>query len=289
MTIPIYFQGGTHGSFLEFFLNRHLAGVETASDTPFNTRSATHQRQYISEKVFEAQEGPYNLDQGKVIVIQARYEDLLPLLCISFLRTGDFGVDPERLHEDTWEIMDNRDYRPVRDHIKSMFFTDTDEKFDEENPNCPKRILREYFKLGFKNQESIPYIVSHATSDDVFVFPYIEFYNTSKFMIRVNMLADWLDMPKPSNMMDTLKLHSDFLSRQIYRNVKKDADRVVTDVLNNKEFDIPNLNVIQQGYVDHCIEEATGIEMPTDNNNWFTTSQEIHKHIEERKNSNWDY
>jgi len=289
MTIPIYFQGGTHGNFLEFFLNQFLANVSMHQDTPFAANGAAHNKRYAEEPVFKCQEGPHNLDQGKVIVIQAQHEDLLPLLCISFLRTGDFGVDPERLHEDTWEIMDNRDYRPVRDHIKSMFFTDTDEKFDEENPNCPKRILREYFKLGFKNQESIPYIVSHATSDDVFVFPYIEFYNTSKFMIRVNMLADWLDMPKPSNMMDTLKLHSDFLSRQIYRNVKKDADRVVTDVLNNKEFDIPNLNVIQQGYVDHCIEEATGIEMPTDNNNWFTTSQEIHKHIEERKNSNWGY
>lgn len=289
MTIPIYFQGGTHGSFLEFFLNKHLAGVETASDTPFNTRGAAHQRQYISEKVFKAQEGPHNLDQGKVIVIQATHEDLLPLLCISFLRTGDFGVDPETLDVNTWEIMDNRDYRPVRDHIKAMFFNDTEEKFDEDNPDCPARILREYFKLGFKNQDSIPYIVSHVTSDDVFIFPYIEFYNTSKFLLRVNMLADWLDMPRPSDLQKLLSLHSQFLKFQIYRNVKKQADKIVSDVLENQDVDIPKVNVIQQGYIDHCIEEATDIEMPTDSNSWFSNTREIQDFIAQRKTNDWSY
>lgn len=286
MTIPIYFQGGTHGSYLEFFLNQQLAHVETAVDHPFNDHGAAHRRQYIGEKIFKMQEGPHNLDQGKIIVIQATHEDLLPLLCIGFLRTADFVVDPETLEINTWDTMDNRDYRPVRDHIKSTFFNETEEKFDEDNPDCPRRILREYFKLGFKNQDSIPYIVSHVTSDEIFIFPYIEFYDTSKFLSRVDMLADWLDMPRISDLQKALALHSQFLELQVYRNAKKQADKIVSDVLENRDVDIPSINVIQEGYIDHCIEEATGIEMPTNSNSWFLTTREIQDFIAQGKPSN---
>jgi hypothetical protein len=189
--IGVLFQGGTHGNYLEFVLNRFLAKIPVSNKLPFNNLGAAHSKNYLGEKQFQAHESREQVCNQPVVIVRVEHEDLLPLICVSLLRTGDFNTDPELLDIDTYNRMDNPDYRPVRDFIQQVFFVkplidsyqqvaqanwpkitsfnDYDQlpvhikhkcehvyglvlnRFDADHPHCPRHILREFYKLSFLN------------------------------------------------------------------------------------------------------------------------------------------
>ena len=120
--ICIDFQGGAHGNFLEFVCNK-IMGLTMG--TPFNSLGASHDKNYIGTKIFEANHYsfiPKPINSDKVISIQIGIDDLLPLQQVSLLRAGDFGYDNDRLEIDTYNKLSIPQYRWVLDHIVQNFF-----------------------------------------------------------------------------------------------------------------------------------------------------------------------
>lgn len=188
--ISIDFQGGAHGNFLEFVCNK-MAGV-VANQLPFNQQGAAHNKQYRSDKMFFADHYSFNqhaFKGNRVVAIKIHKDDLLPLSQISLLRAGDYGLDNNELHLNTFHKFNNKDYRWVLETIIEGFFAnqikisysnvkdtswpdiETLQDFENlpmhikqeciemhnltllelnaENPNCPKHVLREFFEIGF--------------------------------------------------------------------------------------------------------------------------------------------
>lgn len=199
MKVCIDFQGGAHGNYLEFVCNM-LAGVQTSS-SPFNTLGASHNKKYYSKQVFYADHysfGKNILDSNLVVAIKINEDDLLPLNQISLLRAGDYGYDNNDLEIDTFNKLNNPDYRWVLDTILSSFFIGQvqtsynavkdpswpnistlsdfnnlpDEikkecievhnlellELNESNPDCPRHVLREFFQIGFSDPSSHGFI-----------------------------------------------------------------------------------------------------------------------------------
>jgi len=124
MKICIDFQGGAHGNFLEFACNI-VAGVKT-NGTPFNKLGASHNKNYLTDKIFYAGHYsflPKKLISNKVIAIKISIDDLLPLNQISLLRAGDYGYDNDKLEVNTYNKLNNIHYRWVLDTIIDSFFT----------------------------------------------------------------------------------------------------------------------------------------------------------------------
>lgn len=190
--IAIDFQGGAHGNFLEFVCNV-VAGVKT-NTLPFNSAGASHSKVYSSLKVFTANHYSFNnlpINTNKVVAIKISEDDLLPLTQISLLRAGDYGYDNNILELDTYNKLNNKNYRWVLDALITSFFEgqiqqsynrvkdeswpdiDSLEKFNalpekikiecitvhnlkllelnEQHPHCPRNVLREFFQIGFEN------------------------------------------------------------------------------------------------------------------------------------------
>lgn len=279
--IPIYFVGGTHGHYLEFVLNTVVAKIPVDTPLPFNSNGAAHSKHYLETPVFKAVEGVKSDFQGSIVVIQAQHEDLLPWLCISYLRTGDFGVDPDMLEINTWNKMNNRDYIPVREHIKKHFFKDG-QQFDQEHPDCPRGILREHFKLSFHNTNSMPNIVNNVPADaNMFVFNYGDFYNFKNFCRSVKHLTSWWDSTTKIDFDKLSWLHQEFLSRQPFYNIRTRCDNTVEDILSGQQFRLPQLNIMQEAYIDYKIEQQTGRQLPVDNDKWFKHSSDIQHLLKE--------
>lgn len=197
MTIAIDFQGGQHGNFLEFVCNKFLAGV-ACGDSPFNNHGASHTKGYAAPRVFVSghyfmRYPPMPHTAQRVISIQIEVDDLLPLSCISLLRAGDLGLDPNFLEIDTYHKFNNIHYRSTLDNLIDSFFQghlqrsyravkdetwpeiDDVQSFyqlpqwiqdecsivhgvrpmvlDAGHPHCPRSILREFFKIGFAQPE----------------------------------------------------------------------------------------------------------------------------------------
>lgn len=204
--IQIDFQGGAHGNYLEFVCNT-MCGV-TSNSLPFNSVGASHSKQYIDNKVFYADHYSYSglTLANKIVSIQLTQDDLLPLAQISLLRAGDYGYDNNYLEIDTYNKLNNKDYRWVLDKLVDGFFKDqirtsynnvrdptwpdvnTFREFNalpehilkeckqvhnlellelsEQHPNCPRLILREFFQIGFEHPYQSGFIHRQNTMID---------------------------------------------------------------------------------------------------------------------------
>ena len=187
--IYIDFQGGAHGNYLEFVCNT-MCGV-TGDQLPFNSAGASHSKQYVDKKVFYA--GHYSYSgtalTNKIVSIQITHNDLLPLSQISLLRAGDYGYDNNYLEIDTYNKLNNANYKWALDKLIDGFFRnqvktsynnvrDPDwpdvnslQEFEQlpehirkeckdvhklellelsaQYPDCSRSTLREFFQIGF--------------------------------------------------------------------------------------------------------------------------------------------
>lgn len=203
--IQIDFQGGAHGNYLEFVCNT-LYGV--TQGLPFNSAGASHLKQYNSEKLFYSNHYSYlglPLDK-KVISIQIKDDDLLPLCQISLLRAGDYGYDNNQLEVDTYHKLNNPNYRWVLDILIDGFFKDQvqqsynnvkDDSWPDiksisdynalpvhirqeceqvhnlelrelsaDHPDCPRSVLREFFQIGFEQSDQQGFMRQQTTMLD---------------------------------------------------------------------------------------------------------------------------
>lgn len=189
--IQIDFQGGAHGNYLEFVLNS-MCGV-TEDQLPFNTAGASHSKRYVDKKVFYADHYSYLGKElaNKVVSIQIDATDLLPLSQISLLRAGDYGYDNNELETNTYNKLNNPNYKWALDKLINGFFrhqvqtsynnvrdpewpdVNSLQEFEQlpehirkeckdvhklellelsaQYPDCPRPILREFFQIGFVN------------------------------------------------------------------------------------------------------------------------------------------
>ena len=257
-------------------------------------------------------------NNSNVISIQLTYDDLLPLQSISLLRAADFNINPDQLEINTHGKWNNIHYQWVLDNLIDGFFKDQltnsynavkDESWPDistiaefkklpdciqeecvnihnltlyelnsNNPDCPRNVLREFFKIGFICPEKAGFITQqkkmiYDPSNDVSIFPYSCFYNTDQFITELKKLAFWLGY----NFEPTVEfndLHNEFLSRQPYKHSKIDCDAILERIKNKEQFNFPKLNLLQESYLTAHLELCYNIEL-SNNLQWFTNSQEV--------------
>jgi len=258
------------------------------------------------------------IKNSKIISIQITPDDLLLLSSISLLRAGDYNIDNNQLEINTYNKWNNVDYKWVLDNLLTNFFhmkiqesynavkdpswpvVTNFENFkklpqwiqDEcnnihnlqlleltpESPNCPRPVLREFFKMGFKYPEQAGFMtqqqkMTYENSNDVWIFPYAYFYDTDLFKQELAKIAHWCGY----NFLPGTKftdLHDKFLQRQPYKDSKKFCDQLLAKVFNNELFEFPNLDLFQESYLTAQIELQYNVELPN-TNAWFVNSQEI--------------
>ena len=232
---------------------------------------------------------PYT--SNKVISIKIANDDLLQIQQISLLRAGDQTYNNDQLEIDTYNKFNNDSYRWVLDNIINSFFVDqvvdgynkikdpswpsitSAQEFDqlpdsikqecveqhrlqiyelsENNPNCPRHILREFFKIGFANPEQSGFIVEQNKADynqmDVHFFPFGCFYNQDQFLLELEKVAVWADLQYTCKDR-IIKIHEEFLSRQPYKDSKQKCDNILMQIKNNTE--IPQVDLLEEAYIN---------------------------------------
>jgi hypothetical protein len=322
--IYIDFVGGAHGNYLEYVCNRFLANIEV-NDSPFNDLGAAHNKTYRLPKKFEAWHYfDYHgiktyLFNSKIVSIQSSPDDLLTLISVSLLRAADHNLDNDMLEIDTFNKLNNKNYKHMLKTLIDSFFQDTriadyykikdptwpeiysiadfenlpllikneceqvfgllPPKFSKEFPNCPRHILREFFKIGFCNP-SVQGIMmeqkkmTYDTTNNVYIFPYSCFYNLDKFTNEIAQLAAWTGYDFVAT--DQFKnLHTEFLDKQIYKNSKTKCDTLLNRILSQEHFVLPKLTLLEESYLDAKLESHYNKNSPTDNPQWFCSSSEI--------------
>jgi hypothetical protein len=263
------------------------------------------------------------LTNNKIISIQIVATDLLPLMCVSLLRAGDYNIDNDQLEINTYNKLNNIDYRHVLDNIIQSFFqTQVHDSYQAvrdpswpvvnniedfrslpnwiqqecltlhdlhllelsaQNPDCPRYILREFFKLGFKYPEQSGFITQqrlmhYNSSNKVIVFPFEAFYNEIKFQDQIKRISEWADFDFVVTEKFT-ELHKEFLQRQIYKNSKIYCDNLIQQIITDRQFVLPKLDLLQESYISAHLEIHYGRELPANHPTWFVNSSEIKEYL----------
>lgn len=250
-----------------------------------------------------------------VISIQITHDDLLPLSSISLLRAGDYNFDNDLLEVDTYGKLNIPNYRWVLDNIIDSFFRDQvknsydavrdsswpevntiddfnrlpewirDEcinvhglellQLDTDHPDCPRHVLREFFKIGFKYPDQSGFISEQRKmvyTTEPLVFPFRSFYDIDSFVQEIicigNRFGYHLD-----DRAGLIDLHQQFLNRQPYKDSRTLCDRLINDVISGQDFAMPKLDLLQESYISAKLELHYGKEISI--TDWFKTSQDI--------------
>jgi hypothetical protein len=283
-TVSIDFVAGSHGHFLEFACNKFIANLHM-DFSPFNHLGASHvqNQDYRNQMEFIAKHySELKLPLTKKIVrISFKHEDLLLLSSISLLRAGDYEIKNEELHINTFDKLNNQHYSYLINQINQSY---PEINLSKTSPDCPKHILREYFKFGFKDPDYHGFMkklneLVYSNDHDVFDFRFEYFYNKKKFIKNLTRLANWFGSKITLNYPDIEDLHDNFLQRQIYRNDLLICNKVVDAVNKGLTINIPTLTLFQESYINGRLEKLYEKEMPFVQPTYFTNTREIIKYL----------
>jgi len=280
-SVSIDFVAGSHGNFLEYVCNRFIVGHEI-DYLPFNNLGASHINIRKNNFSFSARHfSLLNLPKQKSVVkISFTGDDLLLLSSGCFLRAGDSNIDVRLLEINTFNKLSNGFFNSVVDQINTSYSEHV--YLSNSTPDCPRHILREFFKFGFKTPELNGLLTdlnkfSYQQGANVFEFKFEYFYDTKMFVQELSKLAQWYNKPLDT---DGLKeLHCDFMSRQIFRNDKIQCDMLIDSISNKQIVTIPSLSVLQESYINGNLENLYQIEMPFMQEKYFNSTHDISQYL----------
>ena len=283
--ISIDFVPGSHGHFLEYVCNKYIMGQVVDFD-PFNSIGASHAKfnneNYNKNKHFRALHYSIeNIDRSDTVLrITIDHDDLLVLTAGTFLRAGDSNINLNSLENNTYHTLSDSTYFSWLVESLNNSYPELD--LSATNPNCPRHILREFFKFGFAHPEQNGLILeygklSYPSDVKCFDFSYKSFYNKQLFYKSLNKIADWVGKSCSLDINSTI--WDKFYSKQIFRNYKQQCDEIITYVRNKESLAIPNLDLLQESYINGVLEKQYDIEMPFYQEKYFTNTAEIIKHL----------
>lgn len=282
--IPLDFVAGTHGHFLEYVLNRGF-GFAPADFLPFTALGSSHQMPMHYKKNRKIVCGHWFETDPKVVttsrhVIRIVFDkdDLLLVSSLSLLRAADQNIHNDQLDQDTRSKLDNAYYQQMLIDIYRAY-----PFLDRSDTNIPRYVLREYFKFGFANPEINGYwkkLQSMLSLSAVQEFR-VElkcFYDVDRLINTCIKMSAWLGLPfeYQSWLPD---VHAMFKAKVKFLEDKRYCDLIIDDIMHQRSRSLPNLNLLQESYINGNLERLLGKEMPFHQDQYFTHTRDMLQYI----------
>jgi hypothetical protein len=247
----ILFQGGTHGNFLEKYLNVGC-GYNQNFDF-FKNNFGSHNFENYTNKKFLCHHPNLFHDEIKNVFcyIYVEQEDLYKLTWHTYLATGEFGLnllDRSKNFNNIFlnHINLNADHSVVSDNISFRHFEKTDNG------------LREYFKTSFKKSNGFL-----LTQESI-----IKNYSIENYFSFKDFYSNKFDQKLKENLNIDIKIKTN--NHQIFLTRKKDiidsehkVKEAVDAFIKEKYYSLEDFCLYEQAYFDHLIEEYYSITLKT--------------------------
>ena len=216
------------------------------------------------------------------------------------------GLGPEKLINDINSYSDISPYNNIKDPAWPNILTVDDfwnlpqdiinecanvYKFvpfelSEKRPNAPRWALRSVFKTWFDDDNALSFhLMKKVMFKNMYSVNLNSLYNLKTFKEEVDNVEQFLQLTFPyKHLIDDL--HSKFINKVPYLNSKTNCNTVIRAVRDQKNIPI-KLNVLEEGYVNHCLEKEFKVEMPLNDDAYFINTQQIISYI--NKNEIQDY
>ena len=277
--VNIAFQGGTHGNYLRFCIDKFSKLTPEVIGTPFTKNNTSHNTLKYSGSVnrYHPEENyPHFQNTNEPhILITVDKEDLLFIERWVTMRAGDYKIDVStELVSVHHNFLDNF---PWNDKFKKYYNIDLTKK------SIPKFIMRDFYKLSFIDPAKNGFIIQDKVlrenrPSNTFEFPVSCFWDKDKFIDVLERLNK--DLNLKIDVDECLSTHGLFLNKLNFLETKHRASDVIQAIRDKQDIDIKNLDTVEQAYVSAWIEKNHEFVIVPLCNKFFNTTGEIFDWLE---------
>jgi hypothetical protein len=286
--LNIAFQGGTHGNFLRYFIDRFSALTPEIKELPFTENGTSHNAIKYSGlihryhpvfgigDIFSTTEGFDNVNEPHIL-ISVSTNDILFLQRIVNQRAGDHKIDIDQEY-----VSLSSDYikmYKIKDKFNNLYNINVN-----ENTRIPKFIFRDFFKLSFLDLTKDGFIEENARwilnlPINCKLFPVSAFWNKELFFSNIERINKEFDLKL------TVDQNAEYVYDLFVKNIKQYDTRnrceIIIEALKNKQnLDISNIDTVEQAYLSAHIEKKYKFITVPLTNYFFKSTSEILKWIE---------
>lgn len=277
----IAFQGGTHGHFLRYFLDKYCSTTPDLPELPFDSVGASHKILKYSTKFdryHPTVEGFKDISAPHCVITVSK-EDLLFLQRIVYIRPGNINTNLKKSY-----------ITFPKQYFKSFGFKDTDTlnnlykiKINEQTL-IPNFILRDFLKLGFNDPNNHGYIINNKkllknNLKNVHYLPVDCFWNKQKFFQQINILNKKFDLSLSFPHQEEDYIYNEFIKNIEQFPTKDRCKNILQALKDKKSLDISDIDVVEQAYLYAKLEETNNfITMPL-SESFFKNTDEIMEYI----------
>ena len=274
MTVHIAFQGGTHGHFLRYMLDRFSGLTPIITKKPFTSVGTSHNLEEEDYSNFFKITHPHLWGWGDSsqphIIITINKEDVLQLQRIVYIRPGDGEHD---LSGDVIKI--GKNFNDTKNIEKLYGIT--------INKEIPRFILRDFCKLGFSDIKKHGFMVTNEEFlkqkfDNVHYFPVNAFWNQELFFEECKIINEKFKLDLSLGE-DAVKIHQEFIELHEQLKTRYRANDIITAIEENKNVTIQGLDLIEEAYIYSWIETTNKNILAPFSNKFFTSTKEIIDYI----------
>ena len=154
-------------------------------------------------------------------------------------------------------------------------------QFDEHHPDVPRWILRDIFKNWFLDTNSLPssnieYFDKVYQNKQVYSIPLRSLYNIDQFNVELNNIEKFFELSFVEY--DIENMHKDFISKLLFLASANNCQQIINSI-KTKEKMIIDLNVVEEGFINAKIKQIYGLDLFTDDNNYFVDTEELSDQI----------
>lgn len=276
--VNIAFQGGTHGNFLRYCIDRFSRKTPKIEGTPFSENNTSHKKLNYSDSVYHyhpSEKAPFftNSDEPHIL-ITVDVEDLVFLERWVTIRAGDFNIDTD--YDKVWLSRKFLDHFPWKKKLEKYY------KLDLSKKPAPRYVIRDFYKLTFLDSNKNGFIefnklLLENKPKNTFCFPVSNFWDSQSFKIILQKLDETFNLELD---LSDLEIHDTFLSKVNHISTRHRSLEVIEAIKNKKDIDISNLDTVEQAYISAWIENNNRFILVPQSNSFFTTTGEINEWLE---------
>jgi len=273
--LNIAFQGGTHGNFLRYFIDRFSALTPEITELPFTENGTSHNNIKYSGKIERYHPSDNNTFRNinePHLLITVAPDDLLFLQRIVNKRAGDLKINLET----DFITLSTRyiDLFRIKDKFKYLYNIEIN-----ENTNIPKFIFQDFLKLAFLDTNKDGFIERNTLYLSCRpavckLFPLNAFWNKDLFFSNIKRINQEFDLKL------TVDQNAEYVYDLFVKNIEQYDTRnrceTIIKALGNKQnIDISNIDTVEQAYLSAHIEKNYKFVSVPLTNYFFKTTGEI--------------
>ena len=273
--VNVAFQGGTHGNFLRYCIDKFSTKTPHIDGLPFSVNNTSHNfRLNYSESINiyhpTDNPAPYFTDADEPhILVTVDKKDLLFLERWVTLRAGDYSVDT-----------DNEEITLTKEFLRDFSWNEKLEKhykIDLSKETVPRYIMRDFYKMSFLDTNKNGFIKidnllrSHMPKH-TFCFPLGNFWDKDQFKNTLAQANEELDLGLD---LSDLQVHDIFLTKLHHMSTRHRALDIIQAIQNKTDIDISNIDTVEQAYLSSWIEQNNSFVVVPQSNSFFKSTGEI--------------